>query len=496
MGFGFVFPDWFPDDEKSESMEVKQTSVTSKLVNARGLFPRLRQIPLFQHIKEQDLECLGQVEMVDAPAGTVLVEAGETNLHFWILLNGEVRATKPEADNGCTLLGTLKTGETFGEVPLLTGAPAAPIHGETTADSTLVRVDGAGFWSLMNSCPAVRSGILSNMGRRLEAYQILTLHREKLISLGTLAAGLMHELNNPGAAARRASAQLRENLVRLQEISLRFTEAKLNEEQLKCMAELQAEALKFQKPQAMSSLEQADAEETLLEWLESSGVENAWKVAPTLVAVGWRREDIECAQRAFPRGILSDALNWLESLVSSLQLVNTIEESITRVTDLVIAVKKYAYDDKNREREIDIHDSIQSTLTILAHKFRQKELSIRKVFGPDMPKIKTTGTGLSQVWTNILDNAIDASPEKGEIAIRTWIEEGHACIGISDQGGGIAPEHRDHIFEPFFTTKPAGVGTGLGLDIAHRIVVGQFGGEIVFTSSPGKTEFIVRLPAK
>ena len=438
---------------------------------------------------------MGEVEVIEAPAATSLLVPGQTDLYFWILLRGEIRATKPEADGGSTLLGTLKAGETFGEVPLLTGAAATPVHVETIADSTVLRIEGPAFWNLMSSCPVVRAGILANMGRRLEAYQVLTLHREKLISLGTLAAGLMHELNNPGAAARRASAQLRENLVRLQDISLRFSEAKLNADQLHCMAELQAEALKFQKPQAMSSLDQADAEEALAEWLESNGIENAWKVAPTLVAVGWCREDIECAQRAFPPGTFSDALNWLESLISSLQLVNTIEESITRVTDLVIAVKKYAYDDKNREREIDVHDSIQSTLTILAHKFRQKQLDIHKVFAPEMPKIKTTGTGLSQVWTNLLDNAIDASPEKGAIAIRTWVQDGRACIGIADQGPGIPPENRDHIFEPFFTTKPAGVGTGLGLDIAHRIVVGQFGGEITFVGDPGNTEFVVSLPA-
>jgi signal transduction histidine kinase len=484
----------YPGDEKSESMEVKQTNIAFRQVPARELLPQLRQVPLFEHVKDEDVDCLGEVEVIDAPAGTNLFRPGATELYFWVLLRGEIRATKPEVDGGSTLLGSLKDGETFGEVPLLTGALSTPVRVETVVDSTVVRVDASAFWKLMSSCPVVRAGVLANMGRRLEAYQVLTLHREKLISLGTLAAGLMHELNNPGAAARRAAAQLRENLVHLQEISLRLTDAKLNSDQRSCMAELQAEALKFQKPQAMSSLEQADAEEALLEWLESSGVENAWKVAPTLVAMGWRQENIDCAQRAFPPAILSDALNWLESLVSSMQLVNTIEESITRVTELVIAVKKYAYDDKNREREIDIHDSIQSTLTILAHKFRQKQLEIHKVFGADMPKIKTTGTGLSQVWTNVLDNAIDASPEKGEITIRTWVEDGKACIGIADQGPGILPEHRDHIFEPFFTTKPAGVGTGLGLEIAHRIVVGQFGGEITFVCDPGKTEFVVCLP--
>lgn len=479
-------------------MEGKQSYIASKLVSAKEMLSQLRQTPLFQHVKEEDLECLGEVEVIDAPAGSILAELGETRLYFWILLHGAVRATKLEADNGSTLLGTLKSGDTFGEVPLLTGASSSAVHVETIADATLLRVDGPAFWRLMSTCPVVRAGVLTNMGRRLEAYQILTLHREKLISLGTLAAGLMHELNNPGAAARRAAAQLRENLVRLQEISLRFSETELNADQCHCMTELQTEALKAQKPQAISSLEQSDAEEVLLEWLEDAGVENAWKIAPTLVAVGWGKQNIECARQAFPDKVLSDALNWLESLVSSLQLVGVIEESITRVTDLVIAVKKYAYDDKNREREIDIHESIQSTLTILAHKFRQKQLSIRKVFGAGIPKIKTTGTGLSQVWTNILDNAIDASPEKGEIVIRTWTEDGaengSAFIGIADQGTGIASENRDHIFEPFFTTKAAGVGTGLGLDIAHRIVVGQFGGEIKFSSEPGHTEFVVRVP--
>ena len=485
---------WLSGDEINTEMAGNQASVTRKTVSARELLPELRKIPLFEKIKEADIDCLGEVELVEAPAGSAVFSPGDTNLSFWIALEGEIRATKPEAGGNTTLLGTLKAGETFGEVPLLVGASSSPILVETLKDSRLIRVDGNAFWNLMSTCPVVRAGVLANMGRRLEAYQLLALHREKLISLGTLAAGLMHELNNPGAAARRAAAQLRDNLVHLQEISLRFTETEMSPEQKRCMAQLLAEALRCNKPQVMSSMEQADAEDALAAWIEAAGVENAWKVAPTLVAVGWKTQDLECTQNAFPPGALSDALNWLESLVSSLQLVGTIEESITRVTDLVVAVKKYAYDDKNREREIDIHDSIQSTLTILAHKFRHKQLTIRKVFSAEMPRIKTTGSGLSQVWTNILDNAIDASPEMGEIAIRTWVEAGNAFIGISDQGPGIPSEHREHIFEPFFTTKSVGVGTGLGLDIAHRIVVGQFRGEITFSSQPGKTEFVVRIP--
>ena len=476
-------------------MEANQITITTKTIPVRELLGQIKRIPIFQNTREADLECLGTVDLIEAPAGSLLFERGEKELYFWILIDGEVKVTKPEADGGMTLLGTLKPGDTFGEVPLLTGVAAAPARGEVIKPSNLLRVNSESFWDLMGTCPVVRAGVLANMGRRLEAYQVLTLHREKLISLGTLAAGLMHELNNPGAAARRASTQLRENLIRLQQISLRLTRSPLTQEQKNCMHDLQERALSFEKPAAMSTLDQADAEEELLEWLESIGVENAWQMAPTLTAVGWHREDIECARSAFTAELFSDALNWLTSLISSMQLVGTIEESIARVTDLVVAVKKYAYDDKNREREIDIHESIQSTLTILAHKFRHKQIAVEKRFAAGMPTIKTTGTGLSQVWTNILDNAIDASPESSKIVIRTWTDNGRACVGIADQGSGIAPDHRDHVFEPFFTTKPAGIGTGLGLDIAHRIVVGQFGGTITFTSEPGNTEFVVSLPS-
>jgi len=217
-------------------------------------------------------------------------------------------------------------------------------------------------------------------------------------------------------------------------------------------------------------------------------------MAPTLVAAGWTQNDIECTQQSFPTKVLSDALNWLEAIISNMQLVGTIEESIARVTELVMAVKKYAYEDKNKQHKLDIHDTIQSTLTILGHKFRQKQITIEKQFGADIPVLSTCGTGISQVWTNLLDNAIDASPEPGKITIRTWIDNSWVCVGITDQGPGIPPEYRAKVFEPFFTTKPIGVGTGLGLDIAHRVVTGHYGGQIGFTSEPGRTEFVVKLP--
>jgi signal transduction histidine kinase len=241
-------------------------------------------------------------------------------------------------------------------------------------------------------------------------------------------------------------------------------------------------------------MEQADAEDELATWLEDHGIENSWKLAATLCTIGFSAKTLECAQHEFPGNTLSDPLNWMEALVSSVQLVGTIEESVSRVTDLVSAVKKYAYEDKPSRHQLDVHDSIQSTLVILGHKFRQKELWVEKVFAPSLPVLSTCGVGLSQVWTNLLDNAIDASPAKGKITVRTWVEGETVNVAIADQGPGIPEENRKLIFEPFFTTKPTGHGTGLGLDIVRHIVVDKFGGEIKLESVPGKTEFIIQLP--
>jgi signal transduction histidine kinase len=475
-------------------MAQQLATATARKVSARDLYPELHKISAFSQASEQDLACLGDVDLLEIPAGTVLFSTGEGPIYFWIVFQGEVRAYKNENDGSQTFISSISEGDTFGEVPILVGHTVSGATCESVKDCTLGRIRPENFWQLMATCPIVRTAILQNMSRRLEAFTALTLHREKLISLGTLAAGLMHELNNPGAAAKRAASQLRENMTRQQELSLRMTRTPLSPEQLKCLAQLQEEVFAPARPQAMSSLEQSDAEEALTEWLEGIGVENAWKMAPTLVAAGWTRNDIECTRQSFPPNVLSDAMNWLEALISNVHLVGTIEESIARVTELVMAVKKYAYEDKNKQHKLDIHDTIQSTLTILGHKFRQKQITIEKQFASDVPVLTTCGTGISQVWTNLLDNAIDASPEPGKITVRTWIEGEWVGVGIADQGSGIAPENRAKVFEPFFTTKPVGIGTGLGLDIAHRVVTGHYGGQISFTTEAGRTEFIVKLP--
>jgi signal transduction histidine kinase len=473
--------------------DVQQSSKIEQ-VSAASLAGQLQKVPVFAGVSLEDLGCLDALELIHAEVGADLLELNRTHRGFWVLLEGELRIQKRQEAGELVLIGHMVAGETFGEVPLLMGRDTDGVI-TVLKPSTVVFLREELFWKLMFACPKVRVGVLGNMARRLQMFQSQELHREKLISLGTMAAGLMHELNNPGAAARSAASQMRDNLSRLQQISLRLcSQEVMTPGQAECLRVLQEMALQPRKPNVMSSMDQADAEEELENWLEEHGIENSYKLAGTLCGIGFDSQTLECAQHEFPGNTLSDPLNWMEALISSVQLVGTIEESVSRVTDLVKAVKKYAYDDKPQRHQLDIHDSLQSTLVILGHKFRQKELTVQKIFAPSLPVLSTCGIGLTQVWTNLLDNAIDASPQKGTIAVRTWVEADKVYIAIDDEGPGVPEENRKLIFEPFFTTKPTGQGTGLGLDIVRHIVVDKFGGEITLDSVPGKTEFIVKLP--
>ena len=436
---------------------------------------------------------LGEADLLRIPAGVQFHDPAEGVRAFWVLLEGEVRSDKADADGNKTQVHIAKAGDSFGEVMLLTGKPPA-IFLVALQPSIGLRFDEDTFWKLMACSVPLRQMVLTNMSHRLQAHIAEAAHREKLISLGTLAAGLMHELHNPGAAAKRAASQLRENLMRLQEMSLRNTGKSKTPLQMQCLHDLLQQAVQSCHAPAMSSLDQADAEEAMSEWLQTAGVENAYTIGPALVAIGFEQKELDCAKEAFESKALSDALNWLEALVSSVSLVCAIEESIARISDLVMAVKKFAYDDRCTLRDVDVHDSIQSTLTILGHKLRQRQISVVKHFDAAQPNIHTTGVAVSQVWTNLIDNAIDASPDGGEIEVRTWSEPGYLAIGIVDHGSGIPESVKAKIFDPFFTTKPVGKGTGLGLEIVQRIVTQSFGGKVQVDSKPGETKFIVRLP--
>jgi len=475
------------------------TSIPSATHDHAAFLALLHNVPILSSLSEEDLHCLDEVEQIHADRGVLLARQGEAAHYFFVILTGSVRLFFHKPDGAEVTAVNLPAGTAFGELPLLAGIQN-PTSVEAAEPSHLLRFTEEEFWELMTTCPEVRKAILGNMAMRLQRMQSHTVQQEKMASLGTLAAGLMHELNNPGAAARRAASQLRENLLRLHELAAKFTYLDLSHSQKQCLIDLQTQALAVKTPLQLNSLEQSDAEEALAEWMENANIANAWKLAPTLVSIGFHPGELDCARSAFTGEIFSDALSWLEALVSSMQLVGTIEESIGRVSTLVAAVKSYAYEGKSQRQTTNINESLYATLVILGHKIREKQLVLEKSLDQQLPLLETFSTGLNQVWTNILDNAIDALPEHGHIRLRTWAEH-HAsgsqdlCITIEDDGPGIPLESQAHIFDPFYTTKPVGVGTGLGLGIAHRIVE-EHGGTIRFTSGPGSTIFLIRLPAK
>ena len=484
----------------SEQTQTVQTNLIETIDSE--LLAQLRKVPILSSLKDDELHCLRGVKRKHVEKGEIIARQGEVSHIFCILLRGEFRVfqTTPEGDQGT--VAKLESGDAFGEMALLTSLPNAGSL-EALVASELLELDEDQFWDLMTSCPQVRKAIIGNLAFRLQKIQSITLRQENLASLGTLAAGLMHELNNPGSAARRAASQLRENLLRMHELSLKFSKHDLSNEQKQCMFEMQKQALALKQPLMMNSLDQSDAEETLAEWMESANIENAWKMAPTLVSIGMTPAKLERIRDDFNGPMLPEALGWLEALVSSMQLVGTIEESIGRVTDLVHAVKSYVYEGKGQKQTIDINNSIHATLVVLGHKLREKEIVLEKSFASDLPPLHSECTGLNQIWTNLLDNAIDAVPQHGKISVHTWAEKSKEgsenphmdlCISVSDNGSGIPLESQEHIFDPFYTTKPVGVGTGIGLGIVQRIV-DQYNGVIRFSSEPGSTEFVVRLPS-
>jgi len=480
-------------------MSTDEKSIIVETVPLRDLAQSLSQTSPFKQTSFDDL-CAAlkssepTLERLRVPAGVDLIVPDQPFEHYFVVLEGETQAERPERDGSRTLIGLAAAGEGFGEAAFLTGKRNTGFFISARRDSVVLRFPVDAFWSLMACCPGFRTTVLADMAKRLQTYQVEALHREKLVALGTLAAGLMHELHNPGSAAKRAASQLRQNLLRLQQLSLRFSDEPKTREQTDCMRSLLEQTLKSCSAPAMSSLDQMDAEESMAGFLQQAGVENAFRIAPSLIAVGLTQPVLECAKEAFPPQGFSDALNWLEALVSSVSLVCTIEEGISRVSELVMAVKKFAYDDRSPGKALDVHDSLQSTLTILGHKIRIKGVTAQKNFRADPSTIQTRGTLLSQVWTNLIDNAVDASPEAGSIEIETWNEPGLLAVSITDHGTGIPLDVLPHIFEPFFTTKPQGSGTGLGLEIAQRIVSQKFAGSIKVDSEPGRTTFIVRLP--
>ena len=460
-------------------------------------FDELRRIPLFEDLPDEALlEVAGQGLEMFVPAGEVNGREGEPVEHLYVILEGDLRITK-EATGGEVVINTYTPGAFFAEVPLLAGSPFLAT-GRALTDCRLFLIPDDLFRHLLTEHSSFGHKILKAMAERVQILQSVTGQRERLTSLGTLAAGLAHELNNPAAAARRSAEDLREDLDKLRSAGLRLARAatagRLPSEALDAL-ELAIDAPGRPEAPVLDELERSQREEDVAVWLEGSGVPEGWTLAPSLVSAGLGITDLLPIVEAVPPNLHLDALRYLEATLDSAGLVDEVEGSALRISGIVQTMEGYSYMDRAPIQEVDVNGSLDDTLAVLGQ--RLDGIEVLRDYDPGLPRITAYGGELNQVWTNLIDNAIDAvsAPEaSGRITLRTGCERDRVLVEVTDDGPGIPPENHARIFEPFFSTKDVGHGTGLGLDVSYRIVVGRHGGDIHVISEPGETRFEVRLP--
>lgn len=454
----------------------------------------LRQVPLFSVLSDEQLQWLAaQGTDFWVRLGDKFVSEGEKAGEFFVLLAGEVEFRTKQIGDRMVHFINYQTGDVFAHELIFVGTPLYLGSGFALQDSHLFKLETAAFWEMLSTCPTLTKELLSTTAQRWQSYEALLQGQAKLISLGTLAAGLAHELNNPAAAVLRCAEYLEQTAGELSSLS-RKLDRQLSEEQLTFLTNLQQDVTARAKTAtSLDPLTQSDREDEIADWLESHGVMQGWKLAPTLVTAGINLQSLELVAARLPAATLSNAIAWLERTLTEVGLIAEIKQGATRISTLVKAVKDYSYLDRAPIQEIDIHEGLENTLAILAHKLNSGVV-VRREYDYNLPRIWAYGSELNQVWTNLIDNAIDAMGQQGNLVIRTSLAGDRILVEIIDDGLGIAPELQSRIFEPFFTTKAVGKGTGLGLDIARRIVVGQHKGEIRVDSQPGKTNFQVCLP--
>ena len=453
----------------------------------------MRRLPLLQGLAEEDLELLhGMSSIITVPAGTFLMREGEPGDRLFVIIDGELEIIKGQ-EFAEQVIATRGAGEVVGEMAVLKRVPrSASVR--TLHDSRLLVIDHDALSTLLSRSSTATLTILDTIVTRLRDSESRLMQREKLAALGTMAAGLAHELNNPAAAMTRSSSQLQEALATWERNTAELASLQLGEPEERKLADLRTELSQHAvQPPRLDPLICSAQEDALQDWLERLGAEPGWELAPALVAAGWNLEALQPLAGHFTPEQLPAVVRWLAAGAGLFALLEETRASAEAISQLVRSVKSYAYLDQAPVQEVDVHEGLEDTLTILKHKLSDS-ITVRREYARDLPRIEAFGSELNQVWTHIIDNAIDAMQGRGEIALRTYARRDRVVVELHDDGPGIPTEIQQRIFEPFFTTKPVGGGTGLGLHIAYDIVVHKHHGQLRVISEPRSTCFQVILP--
>ena len=450
----------------------------------------LRRITLFADLPAGELNELSQlVTTIQLPAGQTLFAEGELADNVYILQQGALLVVKQVEGREFFIDLQEDPGTVIGEIALLEETKRlATIRAQR--DSTLLVLERAKFQQLLYRHPLTSQLLLHTLTRRWRSMEALVHHNEKMGQLGTLTAGLAHELNNPAGAITRGANQLQSLLAQKETARIALERSSLTAEQQLKIGHWSARIIKTAAmPPAMDALTRSDREAKLESWLDSYQIENGWELTPALVNLLLDPTEIV---PFFNPAQLPPLLNWLATAYTSNCLLNEISQGASRIAEIVQTLKQYAYLDQAPIQNVDLHVGIENTLAILGNQLGPG-IQVQRDYAPNLPFISGYGSELNQVWTNILTNAIQALNGQGEITIRTRPEGNKVTIAVEDNGIGIPPAHLSKIFDPFFTTKAPGQGRGLGLTVSYNIIT-KHNGDIRVTSVPGRTQFHITLP--
>jgi signal transduction histidine kinase len=484
--------------------------VSAEPVPATCSADELRGLFLFEKLTEDQLSWLcreGRVLIADP--GLVYAE-GDPAALFYVLLSGTVVLSRRIGADDVETTRSSAPGAYAGAFFAYLGDRVPQVYNNSmraTEQSRFFTLEAAKFAELMTSWFPMAVHLLEGLFFGTRNTQEAIGQRERLLALGALSAGLTHELNNPAAAAVRATAGLREHVARLLHVLPKIAEGRYDPAVLEVMVGfLNHAAERVASAPELGPLEAADLEDAVTGWLDDHDIARSWELAPVIVQAGIGPAKLDKIAAAMaeagagsstdasaPEGGLSGALRWLADTVETEMLLTEITDSVDRISALVSAAKQYSQLDRAPYQVVDIHDLLDSTLAMLGGKIGDG-ITIVRDYDRTLPRIPAFPGELNQVWTNLIDNAISAMDGAGTLTIRTGLDRDMLLVEFGDTGSGVPDEIKDRIFEPFFTTKPVGHGTGLGLDISFRIVVGRHHGDIRVESVPGDTRFRVRLP--
>jgi signal transduction histidine kinase len=462
----------------------------------------LAEFFLFEALDDEKLDWLAEHGRVQRYAADATVYGAEESATcFFMLIEGTIIMSRFVGDHEVEVLRSSQPGAYFGATrawltPTMSEAAAQKYAGSvrTQTESALFQIPADEFGAALRRWFPMAMHLLEGMFVGLRSADAVIGQRERLTALGRLTAGLTHELNNPAAAAVRATATLRERVAAMRAKLRHLASGKVDPDTLIKLSGLQEDAIeRSAKAKPLSPLQASDREDEISDWLDDHELTAGWQLAPVLVASGLDTEWLEEVSVAIPAGHLEAGLRWITYALETEQLMTEIEDATDRISNLIGAAKQYSQLDRAEHQTIDVHAGLDSTLVMLGAKVAA-DITVVKDYDRTVPEIPAYPAELNQVWTNLIDNALGAMQGSGTLTVRTGQEGDFLLVEIGDTGPGIAPEVLPKIFEPFFTTKPVGEGTGLGLDISWRIVVNRHNGDLQVKSEPGNTRFQVRLP--